>query len=147
MRRFTGSLATFSYLKDVFQNVADGFSQLSGAGIKLDSQMHDLSAVAGVTGEGLKQIETFARQSAKFRYENVASDPVNLRTPLSAPSTEAVKFPAAALMREKLKPGECPVFAGFENSPIQGVSSPAQISEEGAVAYYFKPCAPLQVFY
>lgn len=40
--------------------------------------------------------------------------------------------------REKLKPGECPVFTGLENSPIQGVSSPAQISEEGTVAYYFK---------
>lgn len=38
----TGALATFSYLKDVFQNVADGVSQLSSAGIKLDSQMHDL---------------------------------------------------------------------------------------------------------
>ncbi len=61
----TSALATFSYLKDVFQNVADGVSQLSSAGIKLDSQMHDLSAVAGVTGDGLKQIETFARQSAK----------------------------------------------------------------------------------
>ena len=37
----TSALATFSYLKDVFQNVADGVSQLSSAGIKLDSQMHD----------------------------------------------------------------------------------------------------------
>ena len=40
-------------------------AQLSGAGIKLDSQMHNLSAVVGVTGEGLKQIEGFARESGK----------------------------------------------------------------------------------
>ena len=61
----TGVLARFDYLNNVVQNVANGIDALSGAGIKLDSQMHDLSAVAGVTGDGLKQIETFARQSAK----------------------------------------------------------------------------------
>ena len=31
-------------------------------------------------------------------FQTVASAPVNLRTPLSAPSTEAEKFPTAALM-------------------------------------------------
>ena len=56
---------TFDYAKNVAQSLAQGFTELSSAGIKLDSQMHDLSAVAGVTGDGLKQIETFARQSAK----------------------------------------------------------------------------------
>lgn len=63
-RSLAGTLASFSYFKDIAQNVADGFNQLSSAGINLDSQMHDLSAVAGVTGEGLKQIEGFARDSA-----------------------------------------------------------------------------------
>ncbi len=95
VRRFTGSLATFSYLKDVFQNVADGFSQLSGAGIKLDSQMHDLSAVAGVTGEGLKQIETFARQSAKAFGTDAAVAVEGYKLLLSQLSPELGKYPEA----------------------------------------------------
>ncbi|MDE6230334.1 MAG: hypothetical protein K2M37_01785 [Muribaculaceae bacterium] len=65
-------MARFDYLNNVVQNVANGIDALSGAGIKLDSQMHDLSAVAGVTGDGLKQIETFARQSAKTFGTDVA---------------------------------------------------------------------------
>ena len=95
VRRFTGSLATFSYLKDVFQNVADGFSQLSGAGIKLDSQMHDLSAVAGVTGEDLKQIETFARQSAKAFGTDAAVAVEGYKLLLSQLSPELGKYPEA----------------------------------------------------
>lgn len=95
VRRFTGSLATFSYLKDVFQNVADGFSQLSGAGIKLDSQMHDLSAVAGVTGEGLKQIEGFARQSAKAFGTDAAVAVEGYKLLLSQLSPELGKYPEA----------------------------------------------------
>ena len=95
VRRFTGSLATFSYLKDVFQNVADGFSQLSGAGIKLDSQMHDLSAVAGVTGEGLKQIEGFARQSAKAFGTDASVAVEGYKLLLSQLSPELGKYPEA----------------------------------------------------
>lgn len=102
VRRFTGSLATFSYLKDVFQNVADGFSQLSGAGIKLDSQMHDLSAVAGVTGNGLKQIETFARQSAKAFGTDASVAVEGYKLLLSQLTPELGKYPDA--LREM---GDC----------------------------------------
>lgn len=91
----TGALATFSYLKDVFQNVADGVSQLSSAGIKLDSQMHDLSAVAGVTGDGLKQIETFARQSAKAFGTDAAVAVEGYKLLLSQLTPELGKYPDA----------------------------------------------------
>ena len=95
VRKFTGSLATFSYLKDVFQNVADGFEQLSGAGIKLDSQMHDLSAEAGVMGEGLKQIEGFARESAKAFGTDAAVAVEGYKLLLSQLSPELGKYPEA----------------------------------------------------
>ena len=95
VRKFTGSLATFSYLKDVFQNVADGFRELSGAGIKLDSQMHDLSAVAGVTGDGLKQIETFARESAKTFGTDASVAVEGYKLLLSQLSPELGKYPEA----------------------------------------------------
>lgn len=98
----TSALATFSYLKDVFQNVADGVSQLSSAGIKLDSQMHDLSAVAGVTGDGLKQIETFARQSAKAFGTDASVAVEGYKLLLSQLTPELGKYPEA--LREM---GDC----------------------------------------
>ena len=39
---------------------------------------------------------------------------------------------------EALKPGERPVFAGFENSPVKRIGSPPEISEERAVANDFQ---------
>lgn len=88
-------LGSFDYLRNIVQNVADGFSQLSGAGIKLDSQMHDLSAVAGVTGKGLKQIETFARQSAKAFGTDAAVAVEGYKLLLSQLSPELGKYPEA----------------------------------------------------
>lgn len=101
-RKLTSALATFSYLKDVFQNVADGVSQLSSAGLKLDSQMHDLSAVAGVTGDGLKQIETFARQSAKAFGTDASVAVEGYKLLLSQLTPELGKYPEA--LREM---GDC----------------------------------------
>lgn len=95
VRKFTGTLATFSYLKDVFQNMADGVTALSGSGIKLDSQMHDLSAVAGVTGEGLKQIETFARSSAKAFGTDASVAVEGYKLLLSQLTPELGKYPEA----------------------------------------------------
>lgn len=94
-RSLASTLASFSYLKDVAQNVSDGVNQLSGASIKLDSQMHDLSAVAGVTGEGLKQIETFARQSAKAFGTDAAVAEEGYKLLLSQLSPELGKYPEA----------------------------------------------------
>ncbi|MDE6651187.1 MAG: hypothetical protein K2K08_02145 [Paramuribaculum sp.] len=65
VQKVVAVLGSFDYAKNIAQSIADGFNQLSNAGVTLDCQMHDLSAVAGVTGDGLKQIEAFARQSAK----------------------------------------------------------------------------------
>ena len=101
-RSLASTLASFSYIKDIAQNVADGFSQLSGAGIKLDSQMHDLSAVAGVTGEGLKQIERFARQSAKAFGTDASVAVEGYKLLLSQLTPELGKYPDA--LREM---GDC----------------------------------------
>ncbi|MCM1224155.1 MAG: hypothetical protein NC548_57855, partial [Lachnospiraceae bacterium] len=65
VQKFTAACMTFDYAKNVAKSMAEGLNELTSAGVKLDSQMHDLSAVAGVTGDGLKQIEKFARESAK----------------------------------------------------------------------------------
>ncbi len=86
---------TFEYAKNTVQSIAQSFSELSGAGIKLDSQMHDLSAVAGVTGEGLKQIEGFARQSAKAFGTDAAVAVEGYKLLLSQLSPELGKYPEA----------------------------------------------------
>lgn len=94
-RSLASTLATFSYLKDVAQNAADGITALSGAGVKLDSQMHDLSAVAGVTGEDLKQIETFARESAQAFGTDASVAVEGYKLLLSQLSPELGKYPEA----------------------------------------------------
>ncbi|MBD5217636.1 MAG: phage tail tape measure protein [Bacteroidales bacterium] len=88
-------LGSFDYAKNIAQSIADGFNQLSNAGITLDSQMHDLSAVAGVTGDGLKQIETFARQSAKAFGTDASVAVEGYKLLLSQLSPELGKYPEA----------------------------------------------------
>ncbi len=90
-----GALARFDYLNNVVRNVADGIESVSAAGVKLDSQMHDLSAVAGVTGDRLKQIETFARQSAKAFGTDAAVAVEGYKLLLSQLSPELGKYPEA----------------------------------------------------
>ena len=92
---FASLLSSFDYMKTLVQNVADGIVQLSGAGVKLDSQMHDLSAVAGVTGDGLKQIERFARESAKAFGTDAAVAVEGYKLLLSQLSPELGKYPEA----------------------------------------------------
>lgn len=94
-RALTSALAGFSYAKDVAQNVAEGVSALSTAGVALDKQMHDLSAVAGVTGEGLKQIERFARESAKTFGTDASVAVEGYKLLLSQLSPELGKYPDA----------------------------------------------------
>ena len=65
VKNFTTTCMTFDFATNVIKNCAEGFAELTAAGVTLDTKMHELSAVAGVTGEGLQQIEDFARSSAK----------------------------------------------------------------------------------
>ena len=95
IQHWASLLASFDYTKSLAISVADGFNQFSSAGITLDSQMHDLSAVAGVTGEGLKEIERFARQSAKVFGTDAAVAVEGYKLLLSQLSPELGKYPEA----------------------------------------------------
>ncbi|MDE6049346.1 MAG: phage tail tape measure protein [Paramuribaculum sp.] len=92
---FMTMLARFDLIKSAVQGGSDGFAQLSATGIKLDSNMHYLSAVAGVTGDGLKQIETFARQSAKAFGTDASVAVEGYKLLLSQLSPELGKYPEA----------------------------------------------------
>ena len=82
---------------DLVKNAIDGLNQatetFSVSGIKLDSQMHDLSAVAGVTGETLQQIEGFARDSAKAFGTDASVAVEGYKLLLSQLSPELGKYP------------------------------------------------------
>ena len=82
---------------DLVKNAIEGLNQVtdtfSSSGIRLDSQMHDLSAVAGVTGETLKQIEGFARDSAKAFGTDAAVAVEGYKLLLSQLSPELGKYP------------------------------------------------------
>lgn len=93
--QFASALATFDYATNVVKNMASGINELSSAGIKLDSQMHDLSAVAGVTGESLKQIEQFARESAKTFGTDASVAVEGYKLLLSQLTPELGKYPDA----------------------------------------------------
>lgn len=89
------SLAGFSLIKDTFSNISDDLEGLSRAGISLDSQMHDLSAIAGVTGDALKEIEGYARQSAKTFGTDASVAVEGYKLLLSQLSPELAKQPVA----------------------------------------------------
>ncbi len=95
VQKVVAVLGSFDYAKNIAQSIADGFNQLSNAGVTLDCQMHDLSAVAGVTGDGLKQIEAFARQSAKAFGTDAAVAVKGYKQLLSQLSPELGKYPEA----------------------------------------------------
>ena len=65
LTKFCSYAAEISVLRDGIEATASALDGFSQSGIALDSQMHDLSAVAGVTGEKLEEIEGYARSSAK----------------------------------------------------------------------------------
>ena len=95
IQKVVAVLGSFDYFRSIVQNMADGLNQVTAAGVKLDSQMHDLSAVAGVTGDGLKQIETFARESAKTFGTDASVAVEGYKLLLSQLSPELGKYPEA----------------------------------------------------
>lgn len=63
--KMTSMLAGLDLVRNALVQLNEVTETFSASGITLDSQMHDLSAVAGVVGEDLKTIEGYARESAK----------------------------------------------------------------------------------
>ena len=63
--KMTSMLAGLDLVRNALGQLNAVTETFSASGITLDSQMHDLSAVAGVVGEDLKKIEGYARESAK----------------------------------------------------------------------------------
>lgn len=85
----------FAALADVVQNTNEAISTICESGIALDSQMHDLSAVAGVVGDELKKIERYARESAKAFGTDASTAVEGYKLLLSQLTPELGKCPEA----------------------------------------------------
>lgn len=69
------SAFNFVNIKDTIDRLTGALDDMAEPGLKLNAAMHSLSAVSGVTGAGLKQIEGYARKAAKT-FGGSASDSV-----------------------------------------------------------------------
>ena len=89
------TLAVWDLASNYVGKFNDTLGGLSSSGISLDRQMHDLSAVAGVVGDGLKQIEGYARSSAKAFGIDASQAVEGYKLLLSQLSPELGKYPDA----------------------------------------------------
>lgn len=84
-----------SSILDQVDRVATGLNTLNKPGMELSTNMYDLQAITGVAGDKLKEIEGYARQSAKT-FGGSASDGVeSYKLILSKLNPEIAKVPVA----------------------------------------------------
>lgn len=89
-----GSIQLASTL-DLVSRTAQGLSDLKGPGMELSSSLADLSAITGVTGDKLKEIEGYARSSAKAFGGSAAQSAESYKLVLSQLNPEIAKAPKA----------------------------------------------------
>lgn len=75
--------------------VASGLDGVSKPGLDLSTSMYDLQAITGVAGDKLKEIEGYARQSAKTFGGDAASAVESYKLILSQLNPEIAKSPSA----------------------------------------------------
>lgn len=90
-----GKIVYFQQLSQSVQNFRDNFSSAIQPGIALNSSLADLSAIAGVTGDKLKEIEGYARDTAKTFGTDAASSVESYKLLLSQLSPELGNYPTA----------------------------------------------------
>lgn len=75
--------------------VGDGLKSLSAPGLELSTKMADLSAITGVTGKKLQEIEGYARDNAKAFGTSAADSVESFKLVLSQLTPEIAKQPQA----------------------------------------------------
>ena len=64
------SMVVFNQMSQLMESFRNTINSAIAPGIALDKQLHDLSAVAGVTGDGLKQIEGYYEELCPERMKD-----------------------------------------------------------------------------
>lgn len=94
MQRDIATIKLTSILDQV-DRVATGLNTLNKPGLDLSTNMYDLQAITGVAGDKLKEIEGYARQSAKTFGGSAADGVESYKLILSQLSPEIAKVPVA----------------------------------------------------
>ena len=85
---FAEKMVVFNQISQSVQSLSDTISSTIQPGIALNSSLADLSAIAGVTGDKLKEIEGYARDTAKTFGTDAASSVESYKLLLSQLSPE-----------------------------------------------------------
>ena len=92
---FAEKIVAFNQISQSIQNFRDNFSSAIQPGIALNTSLTDLSAIAGVAGDKLKEIEGYARDTAKTFGTDAASSVESYKLLLSQLSPELGNYPTA----------------------------------------------------
>ncbi|MDY3547359.1 phage tail tape measure protein [Riemerella anatipestifer] len=92
------SLLSFSLAAEGLNTLKQGFDNLIAPGISLNSQMAELSAITGVTGQGLKEIEQAARITSKTFGTDASANVESYKLVLSQLDPEIAKNSEAMKM-------------------------------------------------
>ena len=126
-----------------FQRIADGLNSAIAPGVALNASLTDLKALTGVTGEGLRQIEGYARDTAKAFGIDAAGAVESYKLILGQLSPELAKSPEAlkamgehVATLSKLMGGDATAAAEVLNTAMNqygvDLSNPIRASEEMA---------------
>lgn len=85
----------FNNIAQAVQNFSNGLQNVNEPGIALNTSLMDLSAIAGVAGDKLKEIEGYARDTAKTFGTDAASSVESYKLLLSQLSPEPGNYPTA----------------------------------------------------
>lgn len=141
--RFVGMAAKVDILSNGITKMAQALGDIVQPGISLNTSMTDLQAVTGVTGEGLKQIESYARDTAKAFGIDAAGAVESYKLILGQLSPELAKSPVAlkamgehVATLSKLMGGDATAAAETLNTAMNqygvDLSDPIKASEEMA---------------
>lgn len=141
--RFVGMAAKVDILSNGITKMAQALGDIVQPGIALNTSMTDLQAVTGVTGDGLKQIESYARDTAKAFGIDAAGAVESYKLILGQLSPELAKSPVAlkamgehVATLSKLMGGDATAAAETLNTAMNqygvDLSDPIKASEEMA---------------
>lgn len=95
IEKFGMCLFALNNINQAFSGLKDSLMEMSQPGIELNKNMADLSAITGITGEKLNEIEGYARKSAKVFGGSAAAGVESYKLILSQLGPEIAKTPAA----------------------------------------------------
>ncbi|MGD1319159.1 phage tail tape measure protein [Chryseobacterium sp. 2R14A] len=94
INRQLSSIKLNSIIENI-ERVSTAIDSINGPGMKLSTSMHDLQAMTGVAGQKLKEIEGYARNSAKTFGGSAAEGVESYKLILGQLSPEIAKVPTA----------------------------------------------------